>query len=115
MEGPLHYSFYYAQNVFIPHITQQVGTIYFKTPRKYSLFGICAEFQPQQINYLIDEEFCTGKGANETISYPHHFLDNCQIKSNQLDFLSDNCIDKNKNKVVMQCFCWITVQGFNSK
>ena len=73
MEGPLHYSFDYAQNVLIPHNTQQVGTIYFKTPRKYSLFGICAEFQPQQINYLIDEEFCTGKGANETISYLHHF------------------------------------------
>ena len=90
--------------------TSQQSSIYFKTPRKYSL-GICAEFQPQQINYLTAEEFCTGKGSNETISYLHHILDNCQIKSNQLNFLSDNC---NWNNVVVQYICWRTAEGKDS-
>ena len=35
--------------------------------------------------------------------------------SNQLNFHSDNCVGQNKNIVVMQYFCWRTVQGFNSK
>ena len=29
-------------------------------------------------------------------------LDNCQIKSNQLNFLSDNCVGKNKNNVIQE-------------
>ena len=69
LAGTVHISFDYAQNVLIPHSPQQVGPIYFKTPRKCHLFGICAESMPKQVNYLIDEGELTGKGANETISY----------------------------------------------
>jgi hypothetical protein len=34
IETTLHYSWDYAQ---------QVGPIYFKTPRKYNVFGVCSE------------------------------------------------------------------------
>ena len=53
VEGPIHVSFDYVQNLQIPHMPQQVGPIYFKTPRKCHLFGICCEGLPRQINYLI--------------------------------------------------------------
>ena len=66
LDGALHISFDYAQNMLIPHSPQQVGPIYFKTPRKCHLFGICSESLPKQINYLIDENELTGKGANKT-------------------------------------------------
>ena len=74
IEGPVHISFDYAQNLQIPHMPQQVGPIYFKTPRKCHLFGVCCEGLPKQINYLIDEKDLTGKGANETISYLEHYF-----------------------------------------
>ena len=38
-----HYSFDYAQQVHYPHYAQQVGTLFFKTPRKCQCFGVCAE------------------------------------------------------------------------
>ena len=40
---PLQYSFDHAQQVHYPHYAQQVGPLFFKTPRKYQCFGICAE------------------------------------------------------------------------
>ena len=68
LDGELHISFDYAQNMLIPNNPQQVGPIYFKTPRKCHLFGICSESLPKQVNYLTDEAELTGKGANETVS-----------------------------------------------
>lgn len=39
----LHYSWDYAQQVHFPHHAQQVGPIYFKTPRNCNVFGVCSE------------------------------------------------------------------------
>ena len=55
LKGTIHYSDDYAQQVHIPSNQQQPGPIYFKTPRKCGLFGICCEGIPRQVNYLIDE------------------------------------------------------------
>ena len=63
----VYYSYDYAQQEHFPSIPQQTGPIYFKTPRKCGLFGICCEGLPRQINYLIDEAVTVGKGANATI------------------------------------------------
>ena len=41
--GTLTYSFDYAQQVHYPHHAQEVGPLFFKTPRKCQAFGICAE------------------------------------------------------------------------
>ena len=43
MTGMQHYSFDYAQQVHYPHYAQQVGPLFFKTPRKCQCFGVCAE------------------------------------------------------------------------
>lgn len=71
LEGTLHYSYDYAEQVHIPSNPQQPGPIYFKTPQKCGLFGVCCEGIPRQINYLIDKAVSTGKGA---ISYVHDFF-----------------------------------------
>lgn len=116
LDGTLHVSFDYAQNVLIPHSPQQVGPIYFKTPRKCHIFGICNESLPRQVNYLIDEGELTGKGANETISYLHHYFksDNA-VKCKNLNFHCDNCRGQNKNNAVVQYMCLRTLRDLNSK
>lgn len=50
-----HYTFDFDHQVTLPHTAWQVGPIYFKTPRKVQLFGVCSEGIPRQVNYLIDE------------------------------------------------------------
>ena len=62
--GPqrVHYSFDFAQQVHYPHNSFQPGPIYFKTPRKCAVFGVCCEAIPRQVHYLIDEACDRGKG-----------------------------------------------------
>ena len=43
-----HYSFDFAQQIHFPHKPLQPGPIYFLTPRKCLIFGVCAEVIPQQ-------------------------------------------------------------------
>ncbi len=62
------YSWDFAQQLHDPFEDQQVGPIFFKTPRRAQLFGICHEGIPRQYNYLIDEEDFLGKNANTVIS-----------------------------------------------
>ena len=66
--GTVHYSYDYVQQLHYPSNPNQPGPIYFKTPRKCALFGVCCEAIPRQVNFLIDESVWTGKGANSTIS-----------------------------------------------
>ena len=72
----LHYSWDFAQQLSYPYEDQQVGPIYFKTPRRAQLFGVCCEGIPRQVNYLIDEADFIEKDANTVISLLHHFF--CQ-------------------------------------
>jgi len=51
----VHYSFDFAQQIHFPSSPQQVGPLYFLTPRKCQLFGVCSEAKAEQVNYLIDE------------------------------------------------------------
>ena len=67
LAGTIPVLFDYAQNVLISHSPQQVEPIYFKTPRKCHLFGICADSLPKEVNYLIDERKLFGKGANDIV------------------------------------------------
>ena len=113
VDGPIHISFDYAQNLQIPHMPQQVGPIYFKTPRKCHLFGVCCEGIPQQINYLIDEKDLTGKGVNETISYLEHYFKEFAIKARKVYLHCDNCRGQNKNNYLMQYLCMRTILRLN--
>ena len=49
------YSFDFAQMVQFPNNPDQPGAIFFKTPRKCHLFGICNEAINRQHTYVIDE------------------------------------------------------------
>ena len=89
--GVAHYSWDYAQQVHYPHDPFQPGPIYFKTPRKCAIFGICNDGINLQYNYLIDEIMNTGKGANSTISYVHHFLREYGMGETKGNFHADNC------------------------
>lgn len=50
-----HSTFDFAQQALLPHTARQAGSIYFKSPRKVQLFGVCTECIPKQVTYLIDE------------------------------------------------------------
>ena len=64
----VHYSFDFAQQVHYPSNPLQPGPIYFLTPRKAAIFGVCCEAIPRQVNFVIDEASDTGKGANTVVS-----------------------------------------------
>jgi len=70
----------------------QPGPIYFKTPRKCALFGVCNEGSNQQLTYLIDEERVTSKGANTVISLVHDYLERLNVNHDApLTLHADNC------------------------
>ena len=102
--GPrrVHYSFDFAQQVHYPHNPLQPGPIYFKTPRKCAVFGVCCEAIPRQVNYLIDEASDTGKGANTVVTLLHHFLGHHSLGECELALHADNCTGQNKNNTVLQ-------------
>ena len=83
--------------VFVPHHPQAPGPVYFLTPYKVGLFGVCEEGRPRQVLYMIPESVHTGKGANETISYLHHYIENHCIHAENIHMHSDNCTGENKN------------------
>ncbi len=96
-----HYSWDFAQQLHYPYEEQQVGPIYFKTPRKAQLFGICCEGIPRQTNYLIDEEDFPDKGANTVISLLDHFFTHHGLGEKYVCLTSDNCVGQNKNNAVL--------------
>ena len=113
LKGTVHYSYDYAQQVHYPSNPEQPGPIYFKTPRKCGIFGICCESLPRQINYFIDESVATGKGANATISYVHDFLENHGTGETDVHLHADNCGSQNKNNYVLWYWCWRVIHGLH--
>jgi hypothetical protein len=109
-----HYSFDFAQQVHYPADPFQPGPIYFKVPRKCSIFGVNAEGLPAQVNYLIDECVDLGKGANVVISLLHHFFENYGIGENHVHLNCDNCAGQNKNNYMLWYLCWRVSNGLHS-
>ena len=60
----VHYSF---QQIHFPSSPQQVEPLYFLTPQKCQLFGVCSEAKAEQVNYLIDENDYAGKVASFSV------------------------------------------------
>ena len=117
----VHYSFDFAQQVHnkiisslsvthsfpfkqihIPSDPMQPGPIYFLTPRKCAIFGVCCEAIPRQINYLIDEAVDVGKGANTVVSLLHHFFQTHGLGEHHVHLHADNCVGQNKNNTMLQ-------------
>ena len=101
----MHYSFDFVQQVHYLANPMQPGPIYFLTPRKCVLFGVCCEAISQQVNYLVDEGVCCRKGSNAVISYLHHFLETYGLGERNVDFHCDNCSGQNKNKLLCGIQC----------
>ncbi|XP_078314026.1 uncharacterized protein LOC111104843 isoform X3 [Crassostrea virginica] len=95
-----HYTFDFAQCVSIPHHSRQVGPLFFETPRKIQIFGICMEGSRSQYNYLIDEDQTIGKdgknahGPNTVISILHHHFKNHGMREKCAVLHCDNCPDR---------------------
>ena len=113
LEGTVHYSYDYAQQLHYPADPYQPGPIYFKTPRKCGLFGVCCEAIPRQVNFLIDEVVLTGKGANSTISYVHYFFERHGLGETFAQIHADNCRAQNKNNAFMWYYLWRVMTGLH--
>lgn len=95
-----HYSWDFAQQRNSPYSAQQVGPIYFKTPRKAKVFGVCCEGIPRQTNYLIDEADFLEKDANTVISILDHFFTYHGLGERYACLLAANCVGLHSNNAV---------------
>ncbi|XP_052805759.1 uncharacterized protein LOC128235083 [Mya arenaria] len=111
LDATVHYSWDFAQQVHIPHHSQQVGPLYFKTARRCEVFGVCCEGSEKQVFYLGDEGVAPGKGANTVVSYLHHYLENYGLGEEHAQFHFDNCQGQNKNNAVLGYAVWRTLTG----
>ena len=107
----MHYSFDYAQQLHFPNDPQQPGPAYFLVAHKCQIFGICCEPLGKQVNYLIDEEEVIGKGANATVSLPHHYLCAHAQQEDHLLLHADNCIGQNKNNCLIHYLLYLILVG----
>ncbi len=110
-----HYSWDFAQQLHYPFEDQQVGPIFFKTPRKAQLFGICNEGIPCQHNYLIDEGYFIEKNANTVISLLDHFFTNYGLGEKWVHLTADNCTGQNKNNALLQYLIYRVLTGLHEK
>ena len=107
----VHYSFDYAQQVHYPSDPMQPGPIYFLTPRKCSVFGVCCEAIPRQVNFLGDEAGDCGKGANIVISQLHYFFSHHGLGEKEVYLHADNCTGQNKNNTMLHYLAWRCITG----
>ena len=106
-----HYSFDMAQQVFYPNDPLQPSPMYFLTPRKCAIFGVCCESIPRQVNYLIDEAVDMGKGSNAIVSMLHHFFVHHGLGEKIVHLHADNCGGQNKNAIMVQYLLWRVMTG----
>lgn len=117
----MHYTFDFAQQVTLPHMYRQPGPLYFKTPRKIQLFGVCSEGVPKQVNYLLDESDTIGPngtkshGANTVVSLLHDFFRRHGHGEEECVLHADNCAGQNKNRTVVNYLAWRVALGLHRK
>ncbi len=111
----MHYSWDFAGQFHYPFEDQQVGPIYFKTPRRAQLFGICIEGIPRQLNYLIDEADFLAKNPNTVISLLDHFFSNHGFGEKTVHLTADNCVAQNKNNTMLQYLMYRVLMGLHNK
>jgi len=113
-EVMLHYSFDYAQQIQMPHDSQQVGPLYFLAPYKVGLFGVSCEAAAKMVIYAIPE-IAVVKGSNSVISFLHHFLTTRGYGEKTVHLRADNCTGQNKNRYMMAYLCWRVLCGMHTK
>lgn len=111
----MSYSWDFAQQFQYPFEDQQVGPIYFKTPRRAQLFGVCCEGSSRQINYLIDEADFPEKNANTVISLLDHFFTHHGLGEMNAYLTADNCVGQNKNNALIQYLMYRVLSKLHTK
>ena len=104
-----------AQQIHYPSDPLQPGPMYFLTPRKCGVFGVCNEALPRQVNFLIEEACDTGKGANNIISKLHYFFERYGFGEEVAYLHADNCTGQNKNNAMMQYLAWRVMTGLHKQ
>ena len=89
-----------AQQVFYPNDPLQPGPMYFLTPCKCAIFGVCAKSIPRQVNYLIDEAVDMEKGVNAIVSMLNQFFAHHGLGEKNVHLHADNCGGQNKNSTM---------------
>ena len=106
----VHYSYDYAQQLHYPSDLLQPG------PRKCAIFGVCCEAIPSQVNFLIDENVLTGKGANSTISYVHFYFERHGLGETKAQVHADNCgACQNRNSAFIWYYLWCVMSGLHEE
>ena len=99
-------SFDMAQQVFYPNDPQQPGPMYFMTPRKCAIFGVCCESLPQQVNYLINEAVNMRKDSNAIVNMLHHFFEHHGLCEKMVHLHADDYCGQNNNAIMVQYLLW---------
>ena len=116
-----HYTFDFAEQIHLPHHARQVGPLYFKSPRKVQIFGVCCDANKQQVNYLIDEDKSIGfngsstHGPNSVISMLDHYFSVHALREKECHLHCDNCVGQNKNNYVTGYLAWRVITGKNQQ
>ena len=101
-------------------MSQQVGPLYFITPKKIQCFGICNTGIPLQSNFLVGEDKTIGKdgskchGPNSVLSMIHAYLENKSYGEKEINLHCDNCAGQNKNKTMLHYLSWRCARGLNT-
>ncbi|XP_056016758.1 uncharacterized protein LOC125653193 [Ostrea edulis] len=109
----------YKRHIEVSQDSRQEGPLYFTSPRKVQLFGVCMEGVAEQYNYLIDENCTIGvdgsqsHGPNSVISMLHHAFQEYGLGEMACHIHCDNCAGQNKNRYVMAYFCWRILVGLH--
>ncbi|KAH3815328.1 hypothetical protein DPMN_143850 [Dreissena polymorpha] len=84
----------------------QVGPIYFATPRKFHVFGMCAEGTGIQRFYMIDESEMPGKGGVCVTILVHHYFSHFGAGEKHAVIHFDNAVGQNKNNTILVYCMW---------
>ena len=114
LDMQMQYSFDYCQHVSLPYSSQQRGTLFFRTPRKVQVFGVCCEPLSRQVFFLIDEAEQAGKGAVVMVSLVHAFHLH-GLEERRVTLQADNCVGQNKNTTMMWYLAWRVITGQHDK
>lgn len=115
----VHYTIDFSQYINLQHSSQEVGALYFLTPRKVQIFGVCDENFPMQTNYSIDEQQTIGEngsrthGPNAVLSMLHHYLHGNTYDEKACHFHADNSVGQNKNKTTLHYLLWRCAKGLH--
>jgi hypothetical protein len=110
----MSYSWDFAQQLQYPFEDQQVGPIFFKTPRRAQLFGVSCEGSGCQVNYLIDEADFVEKNADTVISLLDHFFSNYSLREMTAYLTADNCVGQNKNNALIHYLMYRVLSGLHT-